>query len=389
MFMDVVTDFGGGLHPDGCRPARAGPGAPPRRAPVPLNIPAVKAVTVAGPERVFARSQEFGLRYASEQFDAGPAVALGVEEVHPVDLVGAYGTLANGGVKVPQTTILEVTDTNGRTVLKRFDPARTGQKVISPQAAYVVSDILAGNTVPTTNPFWGKFELTSKDGKHRPATLKTGTNNDAKDLNAYGYIAPPTEEGRKNGEYALAVGVWNGNSDNSLVSTAGAPLFSIDVSTFVWQGFLDKVTKGWAVNDFRRPDGLVEKTVDPFTGVLALPGGRKIAELYLADGPQPRSVGADGSMRRGDPSGGVVRGRPRRPGSRPIVTGSARARRGPGAIGGPERTRSSYFYDGRFTPYGRSWGPIANGPGCASPTPTVSIDPCASGALPTTDAAGR
>src|SRR6185436_16960213 len=49
---------------------------------------------------------------------------------------------------------------------------------------------------------------------------------------------------------------------------------------------------------------------------------------------------------------------------------------------------SSYFYDGRFTPYGRSWGPIANGPGCASPTPTVSIDPCASGALPTTDAAG-
>ena len=159
----------------------------------------------------------------------------------------------------------------------------------------MVSDILAGNTVPTTNPFWGKFELTSKDGKHRPATLKTGTNNDAKDLNAYGYIAPPTEEGRKNGEYALAVGVWNGNSDNSLVSTAGAPLFSIDVSTFVWQGFLDKVTKGWAVNDFRRPDGLVEKTVDPFTGVLALPGGRKIAELYLADGPQPASVGADGS----------------------------------------------------------------------------------------------
>ncbi len=368
MFMDVVTDFGGGYTPTDADRLERGPVRLRDALRFSLNIPAVKAVTVAGPERVFARSQEFGLRYASEQFDAGPAVALGVEEVHPVDLVGAYGTLANGGVRVPQTTILEVTDTNGRTVLKRFDPARTGQKVISPQAAYVVSDILAGNTVPTTNPFWGKFELTSKDGKHRPATLKTGTNNDAKDLNAYGYIAPPTEEGRKNGEYALAVGVWNGNSDNSLVSTAGAPLFSIDVSTFVWQGFLDKVTKGWAVNDFRRPDGLVEKTVDPFTGVLALPGGRKIAELYLADGPQPASVGADGSCGEailraasfeGDHDTWLKADR----------DWIARARRGPGAIGGPERTRSSYFYDGRFTPYGRSWGPIANGPGCASPTP--------------------
>jgi membrane peptidoglycan carboxypeptidase len=387
MFMDVVTDFGGGYTPTDADRLERGPVRLRDALRFSLNIPAVKAVTVAGPERVFARSQEFGLRYASEKLDAGAAVALGVEEVHPVDLVGAYGTLANGGVRVPQTTILEVTDTNGKQVLKRYDPAKTGQKVLSPQAAYVITDVLAGNTVPATNPFWGKFELTAAGGKHRPATLKTGTNNDAKDLNAYGYIAPPTQEGRGKGEFALAVGVWNGNSDNSLVSTAAAPLFSIDVSTFVWQGFLDKVTDKWAVNDFRRPDGLVEKTVDPFTGVLALPGGRKTTELYLADGPQPVSVGADSSCGEailrsasfeGDHESWLKADR----------DWIARARRGPGAIGGPERTRSSYFYNGAFTPYGRSWGPIANGPGCASPSPSVSIDPCASGALPTTDAAG-
>ena len=34
-----------------------------------------------------------------------------------------------------------------------------------------------------------------QNGVRRPATLKTGTNNDAKDLSAYGYIAPPSREG--------------------------------------------------------------------------------------------------------------------------------------------------------------------------------------------------
>ena len=77
--------------------------------------------------------------------------------------------------------------------------------------------------IRSINPFWGKFALKGPGGDRRPATLKTGTNNDAKDLNAYGFIAPPTREQRKDGEYALVVGAWNGNSDNSEVSTPNQP----------------------------------------------------------------------------------------------------------------------------------------------------------------------
>ena len=65
----------------------------------------------------------------------------------------------------------------------------------------MLTDILAGNTNPKVNPFWGKFAI--MDGsKRRPATLKTGTNNDARDLNAYGYIGAPNTAGRAGGEYA-------------------------------------------------------------------------------------------------------------------------------------------------------------------------------------------
>ena len=66
MFMDVVTDFGGGYTPTDADRLERGPVRLRDALRFSLNIPAVKAVTVAGPERVFARSQEFGLRYASD-----------------------------------------------------------------------------------------------------------------------------------------------------------------------------------------------------------------------------------------------------------------------------------------------------------------------------------
>jgi hypothetical protein len=35
---------------------------------------------------------------------------------------------------------------------------------------------------------------------------------------------------------------------------------------------------------------------------------------------------------------------------------AARAAKGPGVSGGPEKTKTSYFYVNGFTPFGRSWG---------------------------------
>ena len=58
----------------------------------------------------------------------------------------------------------------------------------------------------------------------------------------------PRPSGRK-GQYALAVGAWNGNSDNSVVGQ----VFSIDVTTYVWQGFMQEATKSWKVTDFKQP----------------------------------------------------------------------------------------------------------------------------------------
>ena len=219
VLMDVGTDFGNDYTPNDADRLERGPLTVRNALQFSLNIPSVKALQVNDPATVFERAQEFGLRFRGDSSNAGLSLALGTQETPPVDLATGYATIANGGRYIGNTSILTVKDRSGEDVVDPYEPPEPTQ-VISPQAAYITTNILAGNTNRNINPFWGKFALRGPDGERRPATLKTGTNNDAKDLNAYGYIAPPTREQREDGEYALVVGAWNGNSDNSEVSTA-------------------------------------------------------------------------------------------------------------------------------------------------------------------------
>ena len=375
MFMDVVTNFGGGFTPTDADNLERGPVRVRNSLQFSLNIPAVKALAVIGNDPVQQKAEAMGVTFRDGEVDAGLSFALGVEEVHVKDLVRAYGTLANGGKLVYQTTIITVTDGAGTELI---GPATTPEpeQVVDPGTAGIMTDILAGNTDPKVNPYWGKFKIT--EGKRRrPATLKTGTNTDARDLNAYGYIGAPSAKERADGEYALAVAAWNGNSDNTLISTPRDPLLSIDVTAHVWQGFLQEATDGWSINGFRKPDSLVEAAVDPWTGLAAV-GGKRVNELFL-DGTTPQQdLPAD--QRCGE---AVLSSAGFEDDHKSWMAANqgwmARAERGAGVRGGPQNTRTAYFYNPGFNPYGRSWGPLmGDGAGCAPPSPSPTIDPCAS-----------
>ena len=379
MFMDVGTDFGGGYTPNDADLLERGPVRVRSALQFSLNIPSVKATAVNRPEYVFARSIDFGMRFRTETSLAGLALGLGVQEVRPIDFVTAYGTIGNLGRYVPHTTIRSVVNPQGA---EKVMPREPGEQVASPEAASIVLDILGGNTDPRVNPFWGAFAITSPAGR-RPAALKTGTNNDARDLNAYGLIAPPTPEGRGAGEYALAVGVWNGNSDNSVVSTPRKPVFSVHVSTFVWQGFLNEATADWAINPLPRAGGLTTVQVDPWTGFLPAPGQRAVPELFIPGTEPTRTVGSASGLCGENllaATGWETRFDNWLAADRNWI---ARAQRGPGVRGGPDRTRTSYFYNTRFNPYGRSWGPLIDGAGCGTPAPSPTCFPA-----PTPDESG-
>ena len=384
MFMDSATDFGGGYTPSNADNLERGPVRVRKALQFSLNIPSVKAMALNSPEHAFAKAQDFGLTFQSETTNAGLSLALGVAETRPVDLVTGYGTLANEGRYIGHTTILAVRDRSGVDVVDPYVPP-AGEQAVSPQTAFIVTDILRENTIRRVNPYWGRFQIRDENGDYRQATLKTGTNNDAKDLNAYGYIAAPTEEGRAEGAYALTVGVWNGNSDNTPVSTPNRPVFSIDVSTYVWQGFLKEATATWPLTTFSRPDtGLDRVAIDPFTGLLPGPGAEGVNEWFLSGTAPGRALD------QGLCGEAVIQ-------TVGLETGFAnwmeasrdwlrRADRGPGTAGGPDRTRTSYFYNNSFNPYGRSWGALVDGNGCGEPSPSPSCfiipTPDPSGVIP-------
>ena len=144
------------------------------------------------------------------------------------------------------------------------------------------------------------------------------------------------------------VGAWNGNSNNSLVNGSGGPLFSIDVTTYVWQGFMEESTKGWEINGLRRPQrpgAHGGRPVDRARVVRRQRGRGAVPAGHDAD-PPARGL----ALRRGGADDRRVRGRaPELDGGEPRLAESGRgAARAP--VGGPENTATAYFYNPRVQP---------------------------------------
>ena len=65
MFMDVVTDFGGGFTPTQADKLERGPVRLRSALQFSLNIPAIKATIISGLDHTFERTKDFGLSYPS------------------------------------------------------------------------------------------------------------------------------------------------------------------------------------------------------------------------------------------------------------------------------------------------------------------------------------
>ena len=368
MFMDVVTNFGGKFAPTQADHLERGPVRLRTALQFSLNIPSIKAGLMNGLDHFFKRSKDFGVNYIPGALPV-VSMSIGTLEIHPIDLLGAYGAIANSGKLMPRTTILKVTTADGTQVWPdQSTPAPKGRAVISPQTAFIITDILAGNTQPKTNPFWGEWAI--YDGHtRRPAAYKTGTTSDNRDVHAYGFLAPPKDPRAP----ALAVGVWMGNSNNE----PNKDTLSLGSSAPLWSRILTDVSKGTPIADFRQPSGLVTASVDAITGLRPGPFSSKTVREFFIKGTEPtraddlrRTVDIDAASGLLWQDGCV--GPMKTVGALDFSQVEAaypawqkadngwtkRAARGPGVAGGPKGTRTAYFYGTGFYPFGRTWGGI-------------------------------
>jgi peptidoglycan glycosyltransferase len=351
LLLDITTNFGGG--PKGWTPKDAdelerGPVLVRGALQYSLNIPAIRALQRVGNDAVAATAQKMGIRFIGGRksfLQAGLAGAIGTVEVKPLELTAAYGTIANGGRSVPPRLIREIRAPDGRVVWRADAPKP--RTAISPQAAYLVTNILEGNTDRSVNPIWGAvLHLEGPNGRHRPAAAKTGTANDARDLATYGFLPPPKKGSKRPG---LVVGVWMGNSDHSYPRSR-KPAISLTAAAPLWHAFVRDYSRTWPVTQFHRPNGLIRRTIDAWTGGRPGPWTRETTtELFIA-GTQP---GANGAI---DPPGllysqscGGWRVDPLKAELGPtswdadVQNWTTRARRGPG-VRGPDDTRTAYFW---------------------------------------------
>jgi membrane peptidoglycan carboxypeptidase len=267
MVMDVRTDIADGFNPPNADNKERGPVRVRDALKYSLNVPVSKIQQLIGSDNVVSLAQRLGLEFdpAHNGEYAVPSLTLGTLGVHQVDLAGAYGALANGGLLHEPYLIERIEDSRGNVIYDHSQVADDGEQVLSAASAYLVTDILADNTDPATNPLWGpRFQLQT-DGGRRPATLKTGTTNDFRDLQAFGFLAGnPDDTSDPTG--AIVTGVWVGNSDFSPIQD----VFAADGPTFIWHDYMAEVAalNELPVFDFRQPDGVTEVTIDAISGML-------------------------------------------------------------------------------------------------------------------------
>jgi membrane peptidoglycan carboxypeptidase len=287
LLLDISTDFGGGWSPKDADSLERGPVLVRGAIQQSLNLPAVRALERVGNEAVADIADRLGLQFKGGRdafLQSGLAGAIGTVETRPIDLVSAYGTLGNGGVHVPTRMILSITGPDGSQVYEAPDPADVGVEAISPQAAFLITDVLAGNTDPSQNRFWSQTLAlrNGPDGARRQAAAKTGTADSRRDFSTYGYLAPPEDPDAP----ALAVGVWMGNSDHSAPEGAKHGT-SLTTAGKVWHAFLREYSKEMPLAKFKPPKGVVEERIDRWSGGDPGPWTRATTVEWFIKGTEP------------------------------------------------------------------------------------------------------
>ncbi len=171
-----------------------------------LNVPAVRTLLVDGVESFRDRLWDTGYHGLVEDGQYyGFSLALGSAEVTLLEQANAYRSLANGGRFAPVR-------------LRASDPARTARAILSPQAAWIVADIMADSSARASTfgvdsalrlPFW--------------AAAKTGTSKAMRDNWCVGFTDRFT--------VAVWVGNLEGDSMKAVSGTSGAAPVWRDVMT--------------------------------------------------------------------------------------------------------------------------------------------------------------
>ncbi|MEK7852116.1 MAG: penicillin-binding transpeptidase domain-containing protein, partial [Deltaproteobacteria bacterium] len=214
-----------------------------------LNIPAVKALMLTGPELFAGRLRDLGFDLNESGDYYGYSLALGSADVSLYELVNGYRALANGG----RWSELKLA----------LDKKEKTRKVLNREASFIISDILSDRQARSVT-----FGLENSLSTRFWTAVKTGTSKDMRDNWCVGYSEKYT------------VGVWVGNF-------TGEPMWSVSGITGaapVWLEIMNYLHSSNTSVSPRPPAGVLARRMESARDEWYMKGTEP-ADHFEADRP--------------------------------------------------------------------------------------------------------
>ena len=213
-----------------------------------VNTMSARLIDMVSPQNVARLAKSAGIE---TKFRANPSIALGAVDLSLLEMVSAYATFANKGLRVSPMILTRIEDKNG-TVLEEFTPQT--KEVLSEESAYVVLDLLKGVTLSGSGV---RLRLPWEKPKYvtgypyefsNPIAGKTGTTQNQSDGWFIGIVPN------------LATGVWTGGEDRAthfegIAKGQGATMSLPSWALFMKKCYADK-TLNISLEDFEKPENL-------------------------------------------------------------------------------------------------------------------------------------
>ncbi len=237
------------------------------------NIPAVKLLAMVGLRDFLQKASDMGLTTFAPTDENmkrfGLAVTLGGGESTLLDMTSAFSVFAAGGVRRDPSSILEITDFDGKKIYKKSEPK--SNQVISKEAAFLISHIMSDNNARVDA--FGPNSFLRVPGK--TVAVKTGTTNDKRDNWTIGYTND------------ITVGVWVGNNDNSPMNQNISS--GVTGASPIWHNIMVELLKKYKDGIMEKPDKVKALEIDALLGGLPRDGQSKRTE-YFIEGTEPKET---------------------------------------------------------------------------------------------------
>lgn len=183
------------------------------------NIPAIKTLQAIGIEKGIEYARKLGLK---DELPPYLPIAIGAGEATLDEMVAAFGTIANEGLRMTPMLITKITDNEGNILEEKLPEAHDA---LRPETAATMANILRGVVLR------GTAQRASSLG--RPLCGKTGTTDNWSDTWFVGF------------ERDLVAGVWSGFDDkrNSLGRGQDGARTSLPIFMDFWREAMKQLPK--------------------------------------------------------------------------------------------------------------------------------------------------